>query len=90
MKMCHDREQWDDANTLQLINLAREGKGVAEIRKIMSRTRASLSTKATRICLQIKGSRSKDDFDPAKQTPGRCMPCRGWMAGTHSGQRICN
>lgn len=84
-----ERAEWDDEDTLQLIELARAGKGSAEISKIMRRTQASVNTKASRICLHIKGLRSDDDIDPAKQTPRRCMPCQGWMASTHIGQRIC-
>lgn len=84
-----ERAEWNDADTLQLIELARAGKGSIEISKIMRRTKAAIHTKATRICLHIRGSKSEDDFDPAEQKPRRCMTCRGWMASTHIGQRIC-
>lgn len=84
-----ERAEWNDADTLQLIELARAGKGSIEISKVMQRTKAAIHTKATRICLNIKGSKSDDDFDPAEQKAVRCMPCRGWMASEWTGQRIC-
>jgi hypothetical protein len=89
MPQDRDPERWDDEDTKQLIDLAVAGCDIREISKIMGRTRGSLGTKATRICLRIKGSRSASDFDPSEQSARRCMPCQGWMAGTHSGQRIC-
>ncbi len=89
MPQAQDPERWDDEDTKQLIDLAVAGRDIREISKIMGRTRGSLGTKASRICLHIKGARSASDFDPTEQSARRCMPCQGWMAGTHSGQRIC-
>ncbi|OAE46839.1 hypothetical protein A7J57_12190 [Agrobacterium tumefaciens] len=89
MGQARDPEKWDDADTKQLIDLAVEGRDIREISKIMGRTRVSLAPKPVGFACTLRGARPAGDFDPTEQSARRCMPCQGWMAGTHSVQRIC-